>query len=396
MISVKNVLQLPALKSLEIVAGFSGIENKVGYVTVMEVPDIIRWLQGNDFLITSLYSMREDVSMQCRLIEELSKSSCSCVAIKTGQYVMDISKELKEAADKCGLPLIRIPNDVPYIDIIMTIMTAILEEKDMDIIIEKYIKDIIFDTYDNESLMIERGRPLGILIEENFYISMNLSFPKGFEPKQKDIDNLARTGKALAHFISHYSEVSYDVQLFMKNHISVIFESRSSEAIHKNLVFIEKEALNQLQYYLPDISVKIGFGTIEKNLQGIKHTYFNSLKAVRTGNLFHPDERVYYYEDMEMYCILNNIVTDNTNEFSQKILNKITSKEARNTLNVYYECNANIEKTAKQLFMHKNTIKYRLQKVQEMTGLDIKNHNDNFKLYLAVLIDKIHQNGKEL
>jgi len=145
---------------------------------------------------------------------------------------------------------------------------------------------------------------------------------------------------------------------------------------------------------LPDIPIKVGFGTIEKNLQGIKHTYFNSLKAIRTGNLFQPEERVYYYEDMEMYCILNNIITDDTKEFSHKILNKITSKEIRNTLNAYYECNANIEKTAERLYMHKNTIKYRLLKIQEMTGLDIKNNDENFKLYLAVLIDKIHKNGK--
>jgi Sugar diacid utilization regulator len=394
MISVKNILQLPALKSLEIVAGQSGIENKVGYVTVMEVPDIIRWLQGNDFLITSLYSVREDVKVQCSLIEELSKSSCSCVAIKTGQYVKDISEELKQTADECGLPLIKIPYDVPYIDIIMTIMTSILEEKNMDAIIEKYIKDVIFDSYDDESLMIERGRPLGILVEENFYISMNFSFPKGFEPNQKDMDNLVRAGKTLAHFTSHHSEISYDALLFMKNHISVIFESLSREAIIKSLSFIEKEALKQLQYYLPDIPIKVGFGTIEKNLQGIKHTYFNSLKAIRTGNLFQPEERVYYYEDMEMYCILNNIITDDTKEFSHKILNKITSKEIRNTLNAYYECNANIEKTAERLYMHKNTIKYRLLKIQEMTGLDIKNNDENFKLYLAVLIDKIHKNGK--
>lgn len=396
MISVKGVLQLPALKTLEIVAGHNGLEKKVGYVTVMEVPDIIKWLEGNDFLITSLYSVRKDVRLQCELIEELSKSSCACVAVKTGQYVKEISEELKKTADKCNIPLIRIPYNISYSDIIMCIMTAILEEKNIDVIKEKYIRDIIFDAYDDESLMLERGRLLGVLVEENYFISMNLSFPKGFEPNQNEMDCLTRVGRALSQYAVQSSGVSSDAFISEKNHISVIFKSQNREAICKSLFFIEKEAFKQLNYYLQDVKVKIGLGTIEKNLQGIKYTYFNALKAIRTGNLFHPNEIVYNYEDMEMYSILNNIITEDTKKFYEKILNKIDNKEIRNTISLYYECNADIEKTALRLYVHKNTVKYRLQKVHEMTGLDTKNNNDNFKLYLAVLIDKIHRNNKAL
>lgn len=394
MISVKQILQLPALKALEIVAGHNGLENKVGNVTVMEVPDITKWLEGNDFLITSLYSVRKDIKLQCNLIEELSESACSCIAVKTGQYVKEISEELKETADKCSIPLIKIPYNVHYSHIITSIMTAVLEEKNIDIIKEKYIKDIIFDVYDDESLMVERGRLLGVLVEENFYISMNLSFPIGFVPNQKDMDNLMRVARILSQYAAHKGEVSSDVLVSVKDHISVLFKSPSKEVLNKSLYFIEKEALRQMNYYFADIKVKIGFGTIEKNLHGIKNTFFNALKAVRTGKLFQPDEKVYYYENMEMYCILNNVITNDTKDFSEKILSKIINKEILNTLYTYFECNADIEKTAERLNMHKNTIKYRLQKVYEITGLDIRDNNDNFKLHMAVLIDKIHKGSK--
>lgn len=396
MISVKNVLQLPALKDLEVVAGHNGLENKVGYVTVMEVPDITKWLEGNDFLITSLYSVRKDVRQQCELIEQLSKSACSCIAVKIGQYVKEISDELKETADRCKIPLLKIPYHVTYIDIIMSIMTAILEEKDMDIVIEKYIKDIIFDTYNEEGLMIERGRLLGVLVEEDFYIAMNLSFKEEFEPGQKELDNLVRVGRTLEQYAANHSGISSDALVLVKNHISIIFKSQSVEAISRSIFLIEKEALDQLNYYLQGIEVKIGFGTVEKNLKGIRSTYFNALKAIRTGSIFQPNKRVYNYEDMEMYCILNNIITDDTKQFSDKLLKEIANKELINTLNVYYECNANLEKTASFLYVHKNTIKYRLERIHEITGLDIKDNNDNFKLQLAILIEKIHKNSKKL
>ncbi|PYG90314.1 purine catabolism regulator [Ruminiclostridium sufflavum DSM 19573] len=396
MISVKNVLELPALRTLRIIGGHNGLDNRVGYVTVMEVPDITKWLRGNDFLITSLYSVRNDVGLQCQLIEKLSKSSCSCIAIKTGQYVKEIADELVKTADACKIPLLEIPYDVHYNDIIICVMTAILEDKDVNIVIEKYLKDIIFDNYNDENLMIERGRLLGVLVEGSFYTSMNFSFPSGFEPSREESDSLVRVGKALAQYAAKQSEISPNGMISMKNDISIIFKACSAEAVLKGLFFIEKEAEKQLEYYLKDIDVKIGYGTIEKNIKGIKYTYFNALKAVRTGYLFRPREKVYNYEDIEMYCVLNNLFKEDTKEFSEKILKPVTNKELLSTLNTYYECNASIEKTADSLYVHKNTIKYRLERIHEITGLDIKDNNDNFKLHLAVLIDKINRNNKEL
>lgn len=72
MAKVKDLLCIPVLKDIKILAGKSGLDRPVEHVTVMEVPDIKRWLKGNDFLITSFYSVRKGVEEQCRLIEELA------------------------------------------------------------------------------------------------------------------------------------------------------------------------------------------------------------------------------------------------------------------------------------------------------------------------------------
>ena len=60
-----------------------------------------------------------------------------------------------------------------------------------------------------------------------------------------------------------------------------------------------------------------------------------------------------------------------------------------------------LELVAERMHTHRNTIKYRLHRLQELTGLDLKNPKDNFKLYLAVLARKLHsaqrncQNGQK-
>ena len=124
MAKVCDLLRLPAFKGIHVIAGENGLQRRVEHVTVMEVPDIKRWLKGNDFLITSFYSVRRSREEQCRLIEELA-DTCCCVAVKTGQYVDEISEVVKETANRCGLPLLEIPFQIPYIDLLMNVMNLI-------------------------------------------------------------------------------------------------------------------------------------------------------------------------------------------------------------------------------------------------------------------------------
>jgi len=74
MAKVSDLPCLPAFKGIRVLAGEGGLQRKVDYVTVMEVPDIKRWLKGNDLLITSFYSVRKSEEAQCRLISSVKES----------------------------------------------------------------------------------------------------------------------------------------------------------------------------------------------------------------------------------------------------------------------------------------------------------------------------------
>ena len=108
MAKVSDVLKLSVMRGVRVVAGEEGLFRKVEHVTVMEVPEIKRWLKGNDFLITSFYSVRKSEEDQCALIRDLA-DTCCCIAVKTGQYVETVAESVKRAADEVGLPVLEIP-----------------------------------------------------------------------------------------------------------------------------------------------------------------------------------------------------------------------------------------------------------------------------------------------
>ena len=100
MAKLRELLKFKSLKNLELVTSTECLDVNVGTVTVMEVPDVIQWLRGDDFLITSLYSIGDDEEKQCRLLYDLMETHSACLAIKTGKYAHYISDKMIAIADK--------------------------------------------------------------------------------------------------------------------------------------------------------------------------------------------------------------------------------------------------------------------------------------------------------
>ncbi|MDR0653991.1 MAG: PucR family transcriptional regulator ligand-binding domain-containing protein [Synergistaceae bacterium] len=389
MVTLEKLLRIPKLKDLEVIAGESGLKRNIGHVTVMEVPDIIQWLKGDDFLITSLYAVKDDIEAQCNLIKNLARSSCACVAIKTGQYVREISEELKSIADEYSIPLLRIPYAMSYIDIIVNVMNYIFEERNPRVVLEKYIKDIIFEAYTDPDLMIERGNTLGFSVSKWRYLAMTLRFFATSRPSPSDMETLWKTGIVAAQFASTQRGLQHCIAVNTQTNCSIFLDASDEATLVRLLPFVEKEVLTQVDRALPGQRVCIGYGNIGSGLSGIRDTYVNSLHASRIGQIFYPDRQAYHYDDVEMLCVLEKIIEDKKIRLFDDLLGKIGGGELLDTLIAYFGSNNGLEETAWKLFVHKNTVKYRLQRIKKLTGLDVKNFNDAMKLYMAIFARKI-------
>ena len=194
MAKVSDVLKLSVMRGVRVVAGEEGLFRKVEHVTVMEVPEIKRWLKGNDFLITSFYSVRKSEEDQRALIRDLA-DTCCCIAVKTGQYVKTVAESVKRAADEVGLPVLEIPGELAYIDIIVNVMNLIFEEEGNSEILEKYVKDILYENYSDEILMEERGRLFGMDVEHDWFSAVVINFRKRYVPDEQDWKGIRFLGR---------------------------------------------------------------------------------------------------------------------------------------------------------------------------------------------------------
>lgn len=390
MANLEQILRRLELKNCKLVAGHNGIKREVNYATVMEVPEVVKWIKEDSFLITSLYALKDNIEKQCQLIVDLSNNSCSCLAVKVGEYMTSIPEELKVIADEYNFPLLEVPPNVYYIDIIMLVMNLIFEDRDSNSIVKKFVKDIIFDIYDNEEMMVEKGKLLGINFDEDYFNTITVDFSESYkESKEKLNKAIDEAKKIVKHICSNASDIDYMPYIQMDKSISVIFYSSSCSKIKKYFELVKKEYLDKEDKEKNEENLYIGIGSLDSNIKGIKKSYFNSIETIKCGKIFKENHMIFDYTDTEIYCILKDSISECAEKLRDLVWTKIKNEEIINTLVKYYQCDKNLEETAKKLFVHKNTIKYRLKKVKELTGLDVKVQEDNFKLYLSIIAEKI-------
>jgi purine catabolism regulator len=128
-LSVGEVLGVSTLAEARLIGGASGVGRIVQRLNVMEVPDILAWVKPHELLLTTGYPLRNTPQSLDRLVTDLDERGLAALAIKLGRYLDDLPPEMVEQADRLGFPLILLPNDVGFDEILNQVLTDILNRQ---------------------------------------------------------------------------------------------------------------------------------------------------------------------------------------------------------------------------------------------------------------------------
>ena len=128
-VSLEEVLRLPPLARARVVAGRGGLARPVRAVNVMEVPDILDWVKPDELLLTTAYPLRDDPVALDALVPRLAERGLAGIAIKPARYIETIPIGMIQAADRHDFPLIELPPDASFNEIIQAVLTVILNNQ---------------------------------------------------------------------------------------------------------------------------------------------------------------------------------------------------------------------------------------------------------------------------
>lgn len=121
MLTVKDLLHLDELKGITLIAGERNINNEILQVNIMENPDAFDWLTPGEMLLTTGFIFKDDDAMQKRLIRDLAKMNCAALGFKLQRYFDEVPEAMIKLANKVNLPILSIPYDYNFTQIISII-----------------------------------------------------------------------------------------------------------------------------------------------------------------------------------------------------------------------------------------------------------------------------------
>lgn len=404
-ITVSQLCKLPLFKE-----GFrlisnpgEGLNRGVQNVTVMEVPDFVEFELGEElFVLTTLYSFRDDLDLACTTLQKLCQKNVSAIGVKVDRFVHAIPKGIIDIADQYHVPLFTIEKFVAFRDVIKTISAEIINEQyrsqehQIKIEIEQrmiaeIVDEILIHQHNDESVIIERLKFLGIIPENYYFITIANFHDLEGQASLSTIQDFY--GKLLKNEFSNCA-------VFMKGNklLTIVSVKKKShylqpEAIRKALLKLTEEA-----FIKKGSSVYLGYSAVIEDLKLLPQCYEQTKKALKFGIIFKPQTKVHSYSDfIKEGLLVYSIGTYEHQEITKTIITPILEYDQKYNTELWYTLDKcldlpTLEKAALELHIHPSTLRYRLEKIYTLSGADYFNPEGRFILKLANLLAKLSSN----
>ncbi len=141
-----------------------------------------------------------------------------------------------------------------------------------------------------------------------------------------------------------------------------------------------------------DVKTVIGIGTIVGHIRELARAYKEAVVAIEVGKVFDTEKTVINYENLGIGRLIYQLPTTLCEMFLQEVFKKnpidSLDQETLFTINKFFGNNLNVSETARKLFVHRNTLVYRLEKIKKLTGLDLREFDDAITFKVALMVKK--------
>ena len=170
----------------------------------------------------------------------------------------------------------------------------------------------------------------------------------------------------------------------------ILIKSLREEEFYENL---EEIALNIRDIMNTEamIDVRVSCGTIVNEIAQVSRSYKEARMALNVGKIFYSGERIHLYRELGIGRLIYQLPENLCRVFLKEVFTKqqpeTFDEETLSTINMFFGNSLNVSETARQLFVHRNTLVYRLEKLSKSTGLDIRSFDDAVTFKIALMVE---------
>lgn len=183
-----------------------------------------------------------------------------------------------------------------------------------------------------------------------------------------------------------------------RDHVISVGES-DVVLIHELATAQEREQVEKLARSIVDtiqsefyLKVTVGLGTVASSLKDLARAYKEAQAAIEVGKVFDTEKSVVNYESLGIGRLIYQLPTTLCDMFLNEVFKKgaleSLDRETLLTIQCFFENNLNVSETSRKLFVHRNTLVYRLEKIRKITGLDLREFEHAITFKVALMVKK--------
>lgn len=380
-VTVEDVMHLPSTQNCRIVAGKMGLCKTVRWFLGLLSPTLEPWVHEHEVVFVYGNGLDTSDSALLFLLEQCANKSVSALFFIIGPVFESVPQSLIERADVLDIPLIEMPNEIPVVDITKEIAELIMNRHQIQNEKGVILKNLIFgheSDYEKYGRQLEKMTTELMLHEYMNVICIHLN-------EQLTTDNPSVFANINQMVLSSFGK---NISFWSNNTEVVILVNN----VNRNLMEIEamcKCFLGQISQKSLNSILGIGIGNTVPDIVDVAESYRNALKTFYNMK---QEQRIISYESMSnIGKLLEEIQSDQVLRFCfQNSIGKLLEYDEQheadllNTLRVYLEEEGNITRSSQKLFIHRNTMVYRINKIKGILNMEIEKIDTMIELKIAL------------
>ena len=204
------------------------------------------------------------------------------------------------------------------------------------------------------------------------------------------------------HFNADISRVVFLISIVSANEVSaydVIPVSYTHLRAHETKAGIDNKDLEKLARSISDTlsgefftKVNVGIGTPVTGIKDLARSFKEAQIAIEVGKVFDTDKTIVSYDNLGIARLIYHLPTTLCETFLKEVFKKGSIEsldhETLFTIQRFFENNLNVSETSRKLFVHRNTLVYRLDKIKKLTGLDLREFDHAIIFKIALMVKK--------
>lgn len=389
LMTYRELMSIKEMSQAKVVAGESGLHRILCWYSIVEIQSFKEENYEDKLVFVAGIGMQDYEQEILTILEQSEKMGASGMVLEIGPFIPDVPKSVLEKGDELEFPILTLPYEVKVSQVTYAMTQFIFERIHRMHGIRCVVDDAVAHGTNQEvkeSLAYygyQEGEPYySIVVEED---------DNKFHTQNIVIDKL------MLAFCQVFYKLNDEDVLWTDNNGKLIFflPWRGNENLKKEVETYMDAVKRDWHTIKYGLSLSVGVGALFKDVEGMAQSIEQAKQALSMIHKCRKRNEIRIYEDIGIYRLFyeyndSEEVVDIYRSILGDLLDydKEHDSDFLDTLGVYLDCGCNIGLASDTLGIHRNTMKYRIKRIQEILNADFNDQNQCFNLRLAYKIRK--------